>query len=317
MMIRFRLQLVVAIAASFLSAGSAILWAQEGALVRTAAKEAVDFLTAQAGKQGSTAFAKELADVGGEIAVREVFEQVAKEGGENGIKTLLALTKDYGMDAILAAKVSPGITTTFIEQISPALAPGALRALARPGERTIIERLEPELVPAALEASARHPGVGAQVVEKLGVAGERASQRYDTDAVIQLVRSKEADWIEALPAAEKKGLTSTIADFIEAHPKTSIGITGLALFEMHKDQLLGGKGQIVVGPDGKPVYVPETGMIERLGKQVLDWVLPIVAAILALWGANRLFWAWRWSRRSHEIKSANNLRSHGKENPEN
>ena len=220
---------------------SGILRAQEGTLVRTGIEEATEILTAQAEKKGAAGITEVIARLGGETGMREIFDQVAKDEGENGVKTLLSLTKEYGVDAILAAKVAPRATVTFIEKIPPELVPGALRALTRTGERTIVERLEPELVPAALEASARHPGIGAQAVDKLGIAGARASQLYDTDALIQLLRSPAADSIAALPAVEKKGLITAITDFIEKHPKVVLGTTGLALFEMHKEEPSGRK----------------------------------------------------------------------------
>ena len=60
-----------------------------------------------------------------------------------------------------------------------------------------------------------------------------------------------------------------------------------------------------LGPYGKPVFVPETGIVERGANRILTWILPIVAAIIGLWGANRVFWAWRWSKLSHALRAAN------------
>jgi hypothetical protein len=280
-----------------------VIYAQEGTLVRAAAKEAVEFFAGQAERQGAKTVAKELTEFGGEAAVREVFEQVAKESGEEGVKTLVQLTKSYGLDAIRAARVAPRLTT-LAERVSPELAPSALRALLRPEERAVLERIGGELAPSALEAAAKHPGVGVEVVDKLGLAGVKASQRYDTDAIIQLARSAETKTIAALPAAEKTGVLKRVAQFIEQHPKTVLGAAGLALFVRYKDDLLGDKGEIVVGPDGNPMYVPKTGIIERSSNRILEWLLPIVATIVGLWGANRLFWAWRWSKVSYAAKTA-------------
>ncbi|HEV3136243.1 MAG TPA: hypothetical protein VGZ26_00040 [Pirellulales bacterium] len=251
-----------------------VIYGQEGTLVRAAAKEAVEFFAGQAERQGAKAMAKELTEFGGETAVREVFEQVAKESGEEGVKTLVQLTKSYGLDAIRAAKVAPRLTT-LAERVSPELAPSALRALLRPEERAVLERVGGELAPSALEAAARHPGVGVEIVGKLGVAGVRASERYDTDAIIQLAKSAESNRMAALPIAEKTGLLRRVAQFIEQHPKTMLGAAGLGLFVRYKDELLGNKGEIVIGPDGTPMYVPKTGIIERSSNRILEWVLPI------------------------------------------
>ncbi len=287
----------------FLAASASVTRAQEGTLARAAAKEAVEFFAGQAERQGAKAVASELAEFGGETAVREVFEQVARDGGEEGLRSLVQLSKSYGLDAIRAAKVAPRLTL-LAERVSPELAPSALRALMRPEERAVIERLSSELAPAALEAAAKHPGVGAGLVDEMGVAGVRASQRYETDAVIQLVKSSEAKSIAALPATQKAGLLKRVAQFIEQHPKTVLGAAGLALFIRYKDELLGDKGEIMIGPDGTPIYVPKTGILERSSNRILEWLLPIVAGVVALWGANRLFWAWRWSKVSYAAKAA-------------
>jgi hypothetical protein len=277
--------------------------AQEGTLVRAAAKEAVEFFAGQAERQGAKAVTTELTEFGGETAVREVFEQVAKESGEEGVKKLVQLSKSYGLDAVRAAKVAPRLTT-LAEGVAPELAPRALRALLRPEERALLEPLSNELATGALEAAARHPGVGVQVVDKLGVAGLKASKQYDTDAIIQLVKSTEAKSLAALPSAEKAGLLKRVAQFIEQHPKTVLGAAGLGLFIRYKDQLLGDKGEVVIGLDGTPIYVPKTGILERSSNRILEWLLPTVAAIIGLWGANRLFWAWRWSKVSYAAKAA-------------
>jgi hypothetical protein len=278
--------------------------AQEGTLVRTAVKEVLEILASQAEKQGAKTVARELAEFGGEAAVRQTLEQVARESGEEGVVNLVRLSQSYGIDAIRAAKVAPRLTATYVERLSPDLVPGALRALARPEERAVLAKLDSQLVPGALEAAARHPGVGADVVEKLGTAGVRASERFDTDAVIQLARAPEAARIAALPVAQRKGVITAITGFIEQHPKTVLGAAGLALFVRYKDEILGGKGEIVLGPDGQPTFVPAPGMAERFTNRTLAWLLPVLAAIVGLWGANRIYWAWRWSRLTHAVKSA-------------
>jgi len=299
----FRNWMLLPLATLFFAVPRGPVDAQEGTLVRAAAKEAVEFFAGQAERQGAKTMAKELAEFGGETAVRDVFDQVARESGEAGVQTLVKLSKSYGVDAIRAAQVAPRLTL-LAERVSPELAPSALRALLRPEERAVLERLGSELTPAALEAAARHPGVGVEVVERLGAAGVQASKRYDTDAVIQLVKSSEAKSFTALPAAEKTGLLKRVAQFIEQHPKTVLGAAGLALFVRYKDELLGDKGEIITGPDGTPIYVPKTGILERSSNRILEWLLPIAAAIVALWGANRLFWAWRWSKVSYAVKAA-------------
>ena len=122
--------------------------------------------------------------------------------------------------------------------------------------------------------------------------------------MIQLARSPQAARLAALPAAERKGLLAGMAQFIEKHPKTVFGAAAVGLFVRYKDELLGEKGEIAIGPDGQPIYVPKTGLIERTSNRMLAWLLPVVATIIGLWGANKLFWAWRWSKLSYAVKTA-------------
>jgi hypothetical protein len=269
----------------------------------TAAREVAEFLAGQAEKQG----AKELVDVGGEAAIREVLEQVAKDGGEAGVESIVRLSKAYGVDAVRAARIAPRLTSTFVERIAPELVPGALRALGRAEERASVERLDVELVPGALEAAARHPGVGAQVVEKLGTPGVRASERLDTDALIRLARS--AGKLAAVPLSERKGLIAAIVEFVEKHPHVIViaatvraaallppggagfmvslsAYTGAVVgaFLQYKDEILGGQGEMVPGRDSTPVHVPKKGMIERLASEALGWIMPVIAGSSACGG---------------------------------
>jgi hypothetical protein len=46
--------------------------------------------------------------------------------------------------------------------------------------------------------------------------------------------------------------------------------------------------------------VPEPGTLERLVARLLVWILPAIAIVLGLWGANRFLEAWRRSKRAHE-----------------
>jgi hypothetical protein len=277
---------------------------QESALAHAAAREVAEILLGQAEKQG----AREVAALGGEATIREVLERVAKEGGKAGVQSIVRLSKAYGVDAIRAARVAPRLTSSYMERISPELVPGALRAIGRSEERAIIKRLDAELVPSALEAAARHPGVGAQIVDKLGAAGVRASERLDTEALIRLARSAEAGKVAALPLREQKGLIAAIVEFMEKHPHIVLTTAAVAAFVRYEDEILGGQGEIVPGPDGKPVYVSKKGMIERLASESLGWLMPAVAAAIGLWGTSRVYWVWKRARSAHEA-DARALRS--------
>ncbi len=45
-------------------------------------------------------------------------------------------------------------------------------------------------------------------------------------------------------------------------------------------------------------------MAERFTNRMLAWLLPVLAAFVGLWVRNRIYWAWRWSRFTHAVKTA-------------
>jgi hypothetical protein len=282
--------------------------AQTSSIAKAAAKEIVETIVAQAEKQGAKSLARELAEFGGETAVRETLEQVEKQGGEKAVQAIVRLGKTCGIDALRAAKTSPRLTAELVEQVRPELAAAALRTLARADEAIILGRIPQTLAPAALEAAARHPGVGAQLVEKLGAEGIDLSKRLTTDEAIGLLR--HAGDIAPLPSAERAGLLKAVGEapgkvisYMGKHPKVLLTTAGVGLFLANKDRLLGGKGSIEIAPDGTPVYVPAPGIIERvIITPVMQRLLPVAALLLAMWGLSRIYWSWRSSRLSYQVK---------------
>ena len=107
-----------------------------------------------------------------------------------------------------------------------------------------------------------------------------------------------------MPVVQRKGVDLGNHELHREASQDGPRCAGLALFVQYKDEILGGKGEIVLGPDGTPTFVPAPGMAERVTNRTLTWVLPVLAAIVGLWGVNRLYWAWRWSKLSHAVKTA-------------
>jgi hypothetical protein len=137
-------------------------------------------------------------------------------------------------------------------------------------------------------------------VEKQGAAGVRASERLDTDALIRLARSAQAGEFAAMPLRERKGLIAAMMGFVEKHPHIVLTAAAVGVFVRYKDEILGAQGEIVPGPDGKLVYVPKKGMIERVASEALAWLVPVIAGVIGLWGVSRLYCV--WSRRTSRTR---------------
>lgn len=283
------------------SSGNAI--AQETTLVRTAVKEIVEVL----GKQGGKAATKELAELGGEIAVRETLEAVAKETGEQGVKEVVELCGKYGLDAVRAARCSPGRTAKMVGGIAEELRPAALKALARKEDIEVLTRIPSELAQSGLEAAARHPGVGAQVVDHLGTQGATLTNRLTTDEIIKVARQMTE--IERLDPVSKRSLTDAIVkspkqilDYLETHPRILASSTGITILLANKEAIFGGKGDVQYDKDGNPQYIPKPGLLERSVIQpLMRYIVPIVACILAMWGGGRVYWGWKTRRLKYEM----------------
>ena len=104
---------------------------------------------------------------------------------------------------------------------------------------------------------------------------------------------------QAPPAAYAKAM-DTMAASLAAMDRFSG-----AILVANADSLLNGTSDVVVGPDGQARLVQRAGMLERaLLNPAVRWILPICAAMLALWGGVRLYWSWRAASLKHETKAA-------------
>ncbi|MBL0922615.1 MAG: hypothetical protein IBJ10_10885 [Phycisphaerales bacterium] len=281
-------------------------WAQGGAAARAAARELVEKFSRRAGVEGAEALSRELAEFGGEAAVREALERVAAESGEATMRRAAALAQRHGLDAVRAVRRLPagasGPVIEAVEQTAPELVGPALRALAREGEGEALAQLTARFGPHALEAAARHPGVGTPLVQKLGAEGVELSRTLSTNQAMAVTR--QADAIAALPAAERRGVLHVIssqpakaAAFLDKHPKFFLIAGAGALLATHADTLLEGQTDVIVGPDGQPMLVQTAGLVERsVIRPVMSWLVPILAVIVAGWGAIRLWGALRRER---------------------
>lgn len=159
--------------------------------------------------------AKELAEVGGSAAVREVITQAA------------------------TARVAQSLS-----QLPDDLVQAAVRAVGR--EPELIGKLVAQHGDDALIIAAKHPGVGTSIAEKLGKEGIDLAKQLPTSDAVRLARA--ADELATIAPAQRAAVFTKLQrtggkalDYIERHPRILATSAGVAVFLAVKDDLLGTK----------------------------------------------------------------------------
>jgi len=273
------------------------------AIAREVVENAVEQIFKQASKQG----VRELTEMGGRTAVQEVLEQSAREGGEQLVRKVTQYGIEEGPLALRAIGRSPGKIVEALDGMAPELRGAALQALER--DPQALMPLVRQYGSSAMEVAARHPGVGEQVVAKLGGDGINLGRQLTTDQSIILAR--HADEIAHLAPAERAGVVRAIQraparvlDFLESHPKILLTTAGVATVVAMKDQLIGDGGVSKVLADGRVITTPgHPGLIERILPTSLKFLstpltilVSVIGAGVAGWFAIHLWSAWRIQR---------------------
>jgi len=254
----------------------------QGALVRKSLTELIEVFT----KAGTKQSARELAEIGGERAVREVLEKAALQGGDELVASVVAVAKAGGPRTLTAIGSDPALMTRALQALPEGrVADAVIEASRQPALMSMLVRAHGDDV---LAASAKHPGVGAQVIDEFGGAGLKATKTLGTDEVILLVKTKG---FRELPVAAQ----SRFLGLLERNPRGVTNFLKLAgggaaimltadFVNKAEEKLLGEAGK-----DG-PMVAPMVATGRALG------VLLVVAlggyAAIKLWGV----W-WRTRRR--------------------
>lgn len=297
----------------------------QGAVLRKPVQEVVEAIGRYFAKKGGRELTEELAELGGESFVRKVTDRTLGEGGESALELLVRKAGTYGPDALRAADNAVSIPRLLkaVDDLPADMAGPAIRRLSAGADGRILAEAVEQYGPRALRAELRHPGIGGRLVSRFGEDGVQLSSKISTDQAIAI--SRHADDIAALPASQKQRVVDLLHDdtermitfmgrFIEKNPgKVLFTAAGTAVVLANADKVLGGEGEIVIGPDGEPVYVAQPGMIERFTmgvvNRVLAVVLPLVALAAAAWLCIKLWFQYRLARLQHDLAAANLSRS--------
>ena len=248
-----------------------------------AARELIEIML----RQGGRTAAIELAELGGEAAVRQLLARALNEGGEELVGRIVQYGARYGPSALKAVEPSPSRMILALDGVAPDLVMPAIRAAAREPELTA--RLVAVYGKDALEVAAQHPGVGATLAQKLGGDGIRIGRELTTDQAITFAHY--TDDIAALPAAERNQLLDAMArapaaalDYLEKHPRILLAAGGVAAIVAARDNLF---GRSTTPPDGDP---SPHGSVERVIFHGLDMFAAPIKAILAIIGGGAFFY---------------------------
>lgn len=278
--------------------------AQHGAL-REAGRHLTQAVARFAGKTTAKEGLKELADAGGEAAVRELGERLVREGGEVSLEQAARLTSRHGpkvLRAIDQAPSAPAILRALDELADDAVRPAIQRLAAGRQGRELADVVARFGAP-ALQAEVRLPGVGGRLVRDFGNDGIQLAARLDVDQATQLARHSQD--IARLPVDLQSRVMRLLHDdtermlrylgrFVEQHPgKVLFTVAGTTFLLANSQRILEGDECYV---DEQGNRIPQPSLVERGTRRVAGVFLPILAIGLSLWIAIRLWGTFRLQR---------------------
>lgn len=266
-------------------------------LVSSGAREILEVVAARGGREA----AQELAEFGGKEAVEAALQRVAKEGGDDLVAKAVRFGKSHGLSAIRTIERAPALYIKALDAMPANLVERALGAARR--DPALVERIVSRHGSEALEIAARHRGVGADIVAKLGDDGIRMARNLTEEQAVILAR--HADDIARLPQGQRGDMVDVILkapgrilDYLERHPRVFMTATGVTTLIALKDDVLGADEETIVNPDGS-TRTRKIGFAERIVttfQTPLASILVVIAGIVAAWGSVRVWGDYRRER---------------------
>jgi len=272
--------------------------AQGGAAARVAV-EVVESVMKRSAGQATERTARELAEFGGQKAVREVLEQAEREGGEVLMRQVATQTEKHGVLALQALKGAGAPVIRAVDGVPAELAENSLRALVR--EPVAMRQLATEFGSTALETAAKHPGLAVPIGSKLGGEGLDVARRLTLDEATILSRS--ADDLAKLPAAERSQLLSFVRQspakalaWIEKHPKLLVAASATTAVVLAREEIFG------IAATGQQGFLERAaGKIYQTFEKPINLVLGVLSAIVLAWGGFKLWAVSRFLKRRRQV----------------
>jgi hypothetical protein len=233
---------------------------------------------------------------------------------------LVRNTQQHGPDAIRAANNAVDIPRLLrsLDELPEEAATRAVRRLAAGSDGRALAKTVDQFGASALRAEVRHPGIGGRLVGHLGDDGAELASKMSHEQAITFAR--HADDIASLPKAQRSQVLSLLQNqtdravsfmsrFVENNPgKVLFTAAATPVILANSDSLFGGGGMVRTGPDGEPMFVAQTGLLERLIMPVirkpLSAILPVVALGIAVWLAVKLWFHYRLTKLKYQVAAA-------------
>ncbi|HRF00492.1 MAG TPA: hypothetical protein PLI18_08240 [Pirellulaceae bacterium] len=302
----------------------------QSALLRSAGHELLQALGRRAAVHGSRAAAEELAEVGGEGAVRALTRRLSAAGGESAVDATARLATEHGPLVIRALDDLPDPLPVLraVERLPRDQAARSLSRLASPVDGGELAAQVARHGDAVLQVELRHPGLAAPLFRAFDDDAMRLGRSLDGERLLAL--AQHADEIAALPPKQRDTILGAIrrdaervagflGEFVRANPgKTLATGGGLVLLLAESERILGGVGSTMAS-DGTSASALQPGLFERLTfglvrelelGLLLRQVLVTLAAVVGLFAGAR----W-WVRRRCAGRSRNEASSTASEPP--
>ena len=268
------------------------------------------------GKESAGEATEWMAKQGSKEAVERLATKASKEGGEAVVDQVAEVATKYGPTAIQGLDNAPVLKPVLgaIDELPAEQAGKALTRLAAGAEGRELAEAVTRYGSGAIRAELKHPGVGVRFATQLGDEGIVLAEKLTTDQAIAIGR--HVDDIARLPQAQRGALLTMISeqsdrfanfvgDFVMKNPGKTLftaATTGVVL--ANRDAILGGD-EIVFDAEGNPIVVSKSGIIERAGARattevservvspLIRMIIPLVASIVAVYAAIKLYGVWR------------------------
>jgi len=233
--------------------------AQEAEVVTTVGREIVDALGNDAAEFGGDAMARQTA----ERLMAQATEAAGSAGSKIAKSQLERILASRQEALIFDLKSISGNSLPLLEDISDQGLPSAVATLARPGVEDGIESLGSiALRKAALAGETRLPGAGLKLVEHYGPEGADLATTLTEDQANGAIAALRPNAINALPAAERRGLLSALASRPDARVFNLAGTTG-PLVVVAAGVVLWHGIDVALAPDERVTELPDGTVIRE------------------------------------------------------
>lgn len=272
------------------------------------------------GKESAEEAAQWMAKKGGQEAVERLATKASKEGGEAVVDQVAEMATKYGPTAIQGLDNAPILKPVIsaIDELPAEQAGKALTRLAAGAEGRELAEAVTRYGSGAMRAELKHPGVGVRFATQLGDEGIELAEKLTTQQAIAIGR--HVDDIARLPPSQRGALLTLIGeqtdrfakfvgDFVMRNPgKTLFTAATTTVVLANRDAILGGD-EIVFDAEGNPIVVSKSGIIERAGARattevservvspMVSMLVPMIAGIVAVYAAIKLYGVWRRQQR--------------------